>query len=100
MRPQGAAVPDTAAYYSLITFSGCAQGIFQKNCRYPQRDAALPFTRQYAAGNQALPGHTARISVASGRVLPIQIHRQEDPPAPESGEGPGTGQTKGDAPWN
>lgn len=75
--PQGADIPDCFAYYSLIALSETAQGVCQTGCRYPQQDAVISFSRQYATGNQVLPGKTAHVTVRQGTVLLIKVFSQD-----------------------
>lgn len=70
---RGAEISDRFAFYSLIALSGTARGVTQTGCRYPQREAEILFSRQYATGNQVLPGQTARVSVREGTVLLMRI---------------------------
>ena len=70
-----ASVDDRWAYFSLLTMGGDASGIYIRNAKFPLRDAVITGSYQYGVSNESLPGKTAEITVAKGKLLLVKIFR-------------------------
>ena len=66
-------VEDGYAYFSLLNITGLAEGVTIRNAKYPLSDASITCEYQYGISNEPLPGKTARVSVANGRLLLIKV---------------------------
>ena len=66
-------ISDRYAFFSLLNISGTAQGITIKNAKYPLHDAEITCEYQYGISNEVLPGKTAEVSIARGRLLLIRV---------------------------
>ena len=66
-------IKDSYPYFSLLNITGEAEGVTIRNAKYPLEDAAIECEYQYAVSNEVLPGETAEVSVAKGRLLLIKI---------------------------
>ena len=70
-----ACVEDRFAYFSLLNVSGLARGITVKGAKYPLEGAEITCDYPYGISNEPLPGRTAEISVAEGRLLLARVFR-------------------------
>ena len=70
---QGAFVTDDFAWFSLINISGTARGIDVRNAKFPLKNAEITCDYQYGISNEVIPGQTAAVTVAEGRLLLIRI---------------------------
>lgn len=61
------------AYFSLLNLAGTAQGITITGAKYPLSDAEITCEYPYGVSNEVLPGHTAEVSVAQGRLLLVKV---------------------------
>ena len=61
------------SYFSLLNISGCAQGITIIGAKYPLNGGEISCEYQYGISNEVLPGQTAQVSVAHGRVLLMKV---------------------------
>lgn len=68
-----ARIDDTCAYFSLLNVSGQAEGVTITHAKYPLQDAAIHCEYQYGVSNEVLPGETAEVTVARGKLLLIKI---------------------------
>ena len=66
-------IDDTCAYFSLLNLSGQAEGVTITHAKYPLQDAAIHCDYQYGVSNEVLPGETAEVTVARGKLLLIKI---------------------------
>ena len=66
-------IDDTCAYFSLLNLSGQAEGVTITHAKYPLQDAAIHCNYQYGVSNEVLPGETAEVTVARGKLLLIKI---------------------------
>ena len=66
-------IDDTCAYFSLLNLSGQAEGVTITHAKYPLQDAAIHCEYQYGVSNEVLPGETAEVTVARGKLLLIKI---------------------------
>lgn len=66
-------IDDTCAYFSLLNLSGQADGVTITHAKYPLQDAAIHCDYQYGVSNEVLPGETAEVTVARGKLLLIKI---------------------------
>ena len=66
-------IDDTCAYFSLLNVSGQAEGVTIKHAKYPLQDATIHCEYQYGVSNEVLPGETAEVTVARGKLLLIKI---------------------------
>ncbi len=66
-------IPDRYSYFSLLNISGTANGIIIKNAKYPLDQKTITCEYQYGISNEVLPGKTAEVSVADGKLLLIKI---------------------------
>ena len=71
-----AMIPDQYAYFSLINIGGIARGINISGAKYPLENAEITCEYQYGISNEVLPGHTAKVSIRTGRLLLIKIKRE------------------------
>ena len=62
-------------YFSLLNISGTARGIRITGAKYPLEAGEITCDYQYGISNEVLPGHTARITVAEGRLLLVKVRR-------------------------
>ena len=69
-------IPDSYAFFSLLNISGRAKGITIENAKYPLSGAEIQCEYQYGVSNEILPGKTAKVSVADGKLLLIKVFRQ------------------------
>lgn len=61
------------SYFSLLNITGCARGITITGAKYPLKDGEITCEYQYGISNEVLPGQTAQVSVAHGRLLLIKV---------------------------
>ena len=61
------------AYFSLLNVSGTARGITVTGAKYPLDGAEITVEYQYGISNEVLPGKTACVSLAEGRLLLVKI---------------------------
>ena len=61
------------AYFSLLNLSGTARGITITGAKFPLSNGEITCEYQYGVSNEVLPGHTAEVSVAQGRVLLVKV---------------------------
>lgn len=66
-------IPDTFSFFSLLNISGIAEGITIRNAKYPLENAVITPQYQFGISNEVLPGQTATVSVANGRLLLIKV---------------------------
>ena len=66
-------IDDTCAYFSLLNLSGQAEGVTITHAKYPLQDAVICCDYQYGVSNEVLPGETAEVTVARGKLLLIKI---------------------------
>ena len=66
---------DRFAFFSLLNVTGCARGITITGAKYPLSDAEITCEYQYGVSNEVLPGETAVVSVACGKLLLIKVFR-------------------------
>jgi len=59
-------------YFSLVNITGTAKGITIRNAEYNLGSAEITPEYQYGVSNEPLPGMTAEVSVAEGRLLLIR----------------------------
>lgn len=71
--PGRAQVEDRYPFFSLVATEGEAHGVTIKNAKFCIEDASIGPKYQYATSNEPLPGKTAEITVADGRLLLIKI---------------------------
>ena len=70
---QPAQIENRYAYFSLLNISGTAQGITNKNAKYPLAGAEISCEYQYGISNEVLPGKYAVVTVKQGRLLLIKV---------------------------
>lgn len=66
-------IEDTCSYFSVLTVAGDVSGVNIKNAKYPLENASLSADFQLGISNEVLPGKTAEVNVASGRVLVVIV---------------------------
>lgn len=66
-------VPPSFPFFSLLAVDGTARGITEKNAKYPLENAVITPEFPYGISNEPLPGQTAVVSVARGRMLLIRV---------------------------
>jgi thiamine pyrophosphokinase len=69
---QTASIPDSFAWFSLLSICGTARGITVRNAKFPLHDAEIGCEYQYGISNEVTPGRTATVTVAEGRLLLIK----------------------------
>lgn len=65
-------IPDTYAFFSLLSVFGTAKGITVENAKYPLKNGEITCEYPYGVSNEVLPGMTARVTVGEGRLLLIK----------------------------
>ena len=68
-------ISDQYAFFSLLNIIGCAKGITITGAKYPLVDGEITCEYQYGISNEVLPGETATVSVANGKLLLIKIQK-------------------------
>ncbi len=66
-------IDDSCSYFSLLNITGVAKGITITNAKYPLKDAEISCGYQYGISNEVLPGKTAAVTVAQGKLLLIKV---------------------------
>ena len=77
---QEAAISGDYTYFSLLNVSGTACGINISGAKYPLENAEITCEYQYGISNEVLPGHTARVSVKTGRLLLVKVRSESSQP--------------------
>ena len=68
-----ASVPDSFAYFSLLSVDGCARGVTVSDAKYPLVNADIDCEYPYGISNEVEPGEIASVRVREGRLLLIRI---------------------------
>lgn len=71
-KPGMASIEDSFSFFSLLNITGLSEGISIRNAKYPLEDGKVDCSYQYAVSNEVLPGKTAEVSIAKGRLLLIK----------------------------
>ncbi len=66
-------IDDSYSYFSLLNITGTARCVTITNAKYPLTDAEIPSDYQYGISNEVLPGQTASVAVADGKLLLIRV---------------------------
>ena len=61
------------SFFSLLNITGCAKGITITGAKYPLNGGEITCEYQYGISNEVLPGETAQVSVACGKLLLIKV---------------------------
>ena len=61
------------SFFSLLNITGCAKGITITGAKYPLDGGEITCEYQYGISNEVLPGETARVTVACGKLLLIKV---------------------------
>ena len=61
------------AFFSLLNITGRAKGVTITGAKYPLSGAEISCEYQYGISNEVLPGETASVSVADGKLLLVKI---------------------------
>ncbi len=69
-------IESSLAFFFLQNITGTAKGITVTNAKYPLTDAEITNEYQYGISNEVLPGKTAEVSVAQGKLLLIKVRPQ------------------------
>ena len=64
---------DRYAFFSLLNITGCAKGITIRGAKYPLDGGEITCEYQYGISNEVLPGETAQVMVACGKLLLIKV---------------------------
>ena len=64
---------DQYSFFSLLNITGCAKGIAITGAKYPLDGGEITCEYQYGISNEVLPGKTAQVAVASGKLLLIKV---------------------------
>ena len=64
---------DQYSFFSLLNITGCAKGITITGAKYPLDGGEITCEYQYGISNEVLPGETARVTVACGKLLLIKV---------------------------
>ena len=64
---------DQYSFFSLLNITGCAKGITITGAKYPLDGGEITCEYQYGISNEVLPGKTAQVAVASGKLLLIKV---------------------------
>ena len=70
-----AAVADEFPYFSLLPYGGAAEGVTITGAKFPLAGARLAPSSSLGVSNEPLPGETAHIRVAAGRLLLVRVRR-------------------------
>ena len=70
---KAAYIEDSYRYFSLLNISGKAKGVGIENAKYPLDNAEITCEYAYGVSNEVLPGKTAKVTVADGKLLLIKI---------------------------
>ena len=62
-------------FFSVLNISGVARGITIENAKFPLRDGKIDCEYQYGVSNEPLPGMTAVVRVAEGKLLLVRDRR-------------------------
>ena len=68
-------ISDEYSFFSLLNITGCAKGITITGAKYELAGAEITCEYQYGVSNEVLPGETASVSVADGKLLLIKIRK-------------------------
>ena len=68
-------ISDEYSFFSLLNITGCAKGIIISGAKYELAGAEITCEYQYGVSNEVLPGETATVSVADGKLLLIRIRK-------------------------
>ena len=68
-------VSDAFAYFSLLPYGGAAEGVTITGAKFPLAGARLAPSSSLGVSNEPLPGETAHIRVAAGRLLLVRVRR-------------------------
>lgn len=66
-------VDSSYSYFSLLNITGEAEGITERNVKFPLENAKITCEYQYGISNEVLPGETAEITVKKGKALLIKV---------------------------
>lgn len=66
-------VDSSYSYFSLLNITGEAEGITERNVKFPLENAKITCEYQYGISNEVLPGKTAEITVEKGKALLIKV---------------------------
>ncbi len=66
-------IDDSYSFFSLLNITGTAKGVTILNAKYPLTDAEIPTDYQFGISNEVLPGQTASVAVADGKLLLIRV---------------------------
>lgn len=66
-------VDSSYSYFSLLNITGEAEGITERNVKFPLENAKITCEYQYGISNEALPGKNAEITVKKGKALLIKV---------------------------
>lgn len=64
---------DQYSFFSLLNITGCAKGITITGAKYPLDGGEITCEYQYGISNEVLPGKTAQVAVAGGKLLLIKV---------------------------
>lgn len=70
---KAAYIEDSYRYFSLLNISGKAKGVGIENAKYPLENAEITCEYAYGISNEVIPGKTAKVTVADGKLLLIKI---------------------------
>ena len=70
---QPVSICDQYSFFSLLNITGFAKGITITGAKYPLNGGEITCEYQYGISNEVLPGQTARVSVAEGKLLLIKV---------------------------
>lgn len=70
---QSVSICDQYSFFSLLNITGFAKGITITGAKYPLNGGEITCEYQYGISNEVLPGQTARVSVAEGKLLLIKV---------------------------
>lgn len=68
-------IPDSCAYFSVLTIAGNVSGVTIKNAKYPLENASLSCDFQLGISNEVLPGKRAEVSVKEGNLLLVEVFK-------------------------
>ncbi len=68
-----AEIDSSFAYFSLLSLGGPAEGVTVRGAKYPLEGGVIPCDYPFGVSNEVLPGETASVSAAQGRLLLVKV---------------------------
>lgn len=69
-------ISEEYAFFSLLNITGRAKGVTITGAKYPLDNAEITCEYQYGISNEVVPGESASVSVADGKLLLVKLFHQ------------------------